>query len=324
MYPSSWLSLTRPCEDSPSWRHLLPLFYLISTSLLLSTRSFSLTRLATTVFQFPRLPSTHLPWIHSLYSDQHQLVWRHTGSSLSPLSPLCFLVTSEKRELLNLPAGLAPLCRFSWFAFPRTEAPKCARFVWTVIPGKTREESGRKQGREGKQERGSPLADCHWGWLKHTLPGDSGSQGRTGPWRHTLGGLSTYFLHRKLSVIPEHSPSRTASSLRCSVARKITALGRDLLLFTSALLPRQIFSKHLSSAALLGRRRWGHSPRGARLDAHCILMLILIMLSPGWATCGSPGPRHRQFPLKQVRFIHLNPPFFSTDFRCVSSVKTDS
>ena len=69
----------------------------------------------------PQRSSSSPPRIHSLYGAQHQLVWRHTGSSLSHLSPLCLLVTSEKLKLLSLPAGLAPVCRFSWFAFPRTE-----------------------------------------------------------------------------------------------------------------------------------------------------------------------------------------------------------
>lgn len=133
---------------------------------------------------------------------------------LITLSSFSSVLTRYLRETQASQSAGRPCSCLSFFlvCLPSHRGPKCARFIWMVIPGKTREESGRKQGQEGRLERGSSLADCHWGWLKSTLPGDSGSQGRTGLWRHTLGGLSIYFLHRKVSVIPEHSPSRTIAS----------------------------------------------------------------------------------------------------------------
>lgn len=104
----------------------------------------------------PQRSSSSPPRIHSLYGAQHQLVWRHTGSSLSHLSPLCLLVSSEKLKLLSLPAGLAPVCRFSWFAFPRTEVLSAhALFGRWSQERPVRSPEGNRARREGWKE-GAP------------------------------------------------------------------------------------------------------------------------------------------------------------------------
>lgn len=82
---------------------------------------------------------------------------------LITLSSFSSVLPRYLRETRASQSAGRPCSPLSFFlvCLPTHRGPKCARFVWTVIPGKTREESGRKQGREGKQERGSPLADCH-------------------------------------------------------------------------------------------------------------------------------------------------------------------
>ena len=163
-------------------------------------------------FIFHSLPTQ----IHSLYSDQHQLVWRYTGSPTSHLSPLCSLVTSEKLKLLNVPVGLAPVYHFSWLAFACTEAlrrgPKCTHFIWTVIPGKTREEPGGETGPGGKAGKRELPGGLSLRETEEHPPWASGSHSRTGLWRRPLGDLPTPFLHRPLSVIPEHEPCCTTAS----------------------------------------------------------------------------------------------------------------
>lgn len=130
--------------------------------------------------------------------------------------------------------------------------PKCTHFIWTVIPGKTREGPGRETGPGGKAGKRELPGGLSLRETEGHPPWASGSHGRTGLWRRPLGDLPTPFLPRPLGVIPEHEPSCTTAS-PVTVARKITALGRDLLMSSSALFLQQVFTKHPSSAALLGR-----------------------------------------------------------------------